>query len=58
MTSLLESLQKTLSESTNTHTLKPAVYPETPSESIVIMDTTDHNSDLGRIDLDITNIAI
>jgi 17beta-estradiol 17-dehydrogenase / very-long-chain 3-oxoacyl-CoA reductase len=39
MKSLLESLQKTLLVSKDTLENKPAVYPETPSESIIIEDT-------------------
>jgi hypothetical protein len=39
MKSLLESLQKTLLISKDTLENKPAVYPETPSESIIIEDT-------------------
>jgi 17beta-estradiol 17-dehydrogenase / very-long-chain 3-oxoacyl-CoA reductase len=40
MKSLLESLQKTLLVSKDTLDNKPAVYPETPSESIIIDDAT------------------
>jgi hypothetical protein len=40
MKSLLESLQKTLLVSKDTFENKPAVYPETPSDSIIIDDTT------------------
>jgi hypothetical protein len=39
MKSLLESLQKTLLISKDTLENKPSVYPETPSESIIIEDT-------------------
>lgn len=39
MKSLLESLQKTLLVNKDTLENKPAVYPETPSESIIIDDT-------------------
>jgi len=39
MKSLLESLQKTLLINKDTLENKPAVYPETPSESIIIEDT-------------------